>query len=219
MKALMIAATALLALTASSQAAVVLTFEGGGNTASINNFYNGGTDSQGNSGTDFGVQFSTNGLSLIGGNFEGNPSGDTIAYFTTGPNVVMNVAAGFTTGFSFFYSSVHTGTVNVFDGIDGTGSLLASIPILANFDDHCAPGATTDFCSWDQTGAGFTGIARSVVFGGTETGTGYDNVTLGSAIAEVPEPASWLLVTAGLAGLGLTHRRGRVGRRSTACST
>ena len=38
----------------------VLDFEGAGNFANINGFYNGGTDSQGNSGVNYGVQFGAN---------------------------------------------------------------------------------------------------------------------------------------------------------------
>lgn len=50
-----------------SAAAVVITldFEGIGDQASIDNFYNGGTDSLGNSGTNYGVAFGSNTLGII----------------------------------------------------------------------------------------------------------------------------------------------------------
>ncbi|MGO1502786.1 MAG: hypothetical protein ACTHWH_16050, partial [Marinobacter sp.] len=44
---------------------VVLDFEGVGSNANIDNFYNGGTDSEGNSGTDYGVEFSGNTLGIV----------------------------------------------------------------------------------------------------------------------------------------------------------
>jgi hypothetical protein len=41
----------------------------------------------------------------------------------------MDVAGGFTTSvtsFQFFYSAFQAGSVSVFSGLDGTGTLLAS---------------------------------------------------------------------------------------------
>src|SRR5258705_6391221 len=83
--------------------AIVLTFEGVGDNAPIGNFYNGGA------GTNYGVSFGADSLAVIqlahggSGNFTNNPSGDTVAFFLSGPGDVMNVAAGFSTGVSFFY--------------------------------------------------------------------------------------------------------------------
>ncbi len=119
---------------------IVLTFEGVGDGASINNFYNGGTDSAGHSGTNFGISFTSDSVGLISqgnggmGSFQGNPSGSTIAFFLSGDGETrdtINVAAGFTTGFSFFYSSSTVGRVNVFSGLNGTGNLLAQVSITA----------------------------------------------------------------------------------------
>jgi hypothetical protein len=52
-----LAATGLAAAIVAPAAAdpIVLDFEGIGNQAAINNFYNGGTDSLGNSGVNYGV--------------------------------------------------------------------------------------------------------------------------------------------------------------------
>jgi hypothetical protein len=88
---------------------VTLTFEGVGDEASINDFYNGGTDSMGNSGINYGINFSSNSLGLIAsdsggsGNFIGAlaPSPVTVAFFLSGAADTMNVAAGFTIGFWF----------------------------------------------------------------------------------------------------------------------
>ena len=82
-----------------SAAAVVITldFEGIGDQASIDNFYNGGTDSLGNSGTNYGVAFGSNTLGIIDadaggtGNFGNEPTPDTIMFFLTG-SAVLNYA-------------------------------------------------------------------------------------------------------------------------------
>ena len=206
-----VAACAFAAVPASA-AVVQLTFEGVGDGAQILDFYNGGTDSAGNSGTNYGVSFSSDSLAIVsataggGGNFEGNPSGSTIAFFLSGAGDLINVAAGFTTGFSFFYSSSTAGSVDVYSGLNGTGTLLASVPLTANFQDHCSATATTSFCSWDPVGVSFAGTAESVLFGGTANQTGYDDITFGSS-SPVPEASSLLLIASGLLGLGFARRR------------
>lgn len=58
--------------------------------AAINNFYNGGTDSQGNSGVNYGVNFGSNALAAIDydaggtGQFANEPSASTTMTFLTG---------------------------------------------------------------------------------------------------------------------------------------
>src|ERR1039458_6204384 len=90
---------------AANAGVVTLTFEGIGDEAPVGNYYNGGA------GAKYGIQFGSDSLALISladggsGNFDGNPSGDTILFFLSGPGDVMDVAAGFTTGFSFYYSA------------------------------------------------------------------------------------------------------------------
>lgn len=85
-------------------APIVLDFEGVGDFASVNEFYNGGTDSAGNSGPNYGINFSPTSLGLIDSdagrsrNFANEPSPDTILFFQEGDAATMNVAAGFDTG-------------------------------------------------------------------------------------------------------------------------
>ena len=87
------------------QGAVVLTFEGLKDNEAILDFYNGGTGSLGSTGTNYGVRFGADSRALIdldaggSGNFANEPSPHTIAYFLSGAGVLMNVAAGFDTGF------------------------------------------------------------------------------------------------------------------------
>ena len=204
------AAAALLAASGVAQAEViVLDFEGIGDQANINDFYNGGTDSMGNSGTDYGIGFGSNTLGIIDadaggtGNFANEPSADTVMFFLTG-TAVLNYAAGFDTGFSFFYSSSTVASVFVYDGLDATGNLLATLDLSAQGFDSCSGDPTGDFCNWTAVGASFAGTAYSIDFGGTVNQIGYDDITFGSATAgggdDDPTPAP---APAGLALLGL----------------
>jgi hypothetical protein len=182
-------------------APIVLTFEGLGDQEPILNFYNGGLGGKGSGpGPNFGIVFGPDSLSIISelqggtGNFTRNPSGKTIAFFLTGPGDVMNVAGGFDTGFSFFYSAISfPGVVTVWDGLNGTGNQLASLNLPTTPDD---PNVPTNFDTWVPIGVTFSGTALSVNFSGTANQIGFDDVTLGSAtpgpVVPVP-PTVWLL--------------------------
>ena len=188
---------------------IVLDFEGVGDQANINDFYNGGTDSLGNSGTDYGIGFGSNTLGIIDadaggtGNFANEPSADTVMFFLTG-TAVLNYSAGFDTGFSFFYSSSTVASVFVYDGLDATGNLLATLDLSAQGFDNCSGDPNGQFCNWSPVGASFAGTAYSIDFGGTVNQIGYDDITFGSATAgggdDDPTPAP---APAGLALLGL----------------
>jgi len=166
---------------------VVLTFEGLGDQEAVNEFYNGGTGGGGSGpGPNFGVSFSTNSLSIIdqdsggSGNFGGEPSPDTILFFLSGAAATMNVPAGFTTGFSFYYSAINNpGTIRVYDGLNASGNLLATLDLpLTPFNG--APDPTGQFSPLVPIGVTFAGTAHSVDFGGTVNQVGFDNITLGS---------------------------------------
>jgi hypothetical protein len=174
---------------------VVLNFEGLGDQDEILNFYNGGTSSLGYSGTNYGVQFLGNTLSIIdedaggSGNFANEPSPSTIMFFLTGPAAGLNVPAGFSTGFSFYYCSAGTGSVEVYDGLDGTGTLLASLPLPANFNVACTGDPTGTYCHWDAVGVTFSGTAKSVIFNGVANECGFDNITFGTETPGGPGPS------------------------------
>ena len=219
------AAGALVLLAAPAIAAAqVLTFEGistfagGVNSAPIGNYYNGGA------GPNYGVQFSGNALALClntaertcsntsrGGRGDPNSQG-TAMYFQTGSTAYMNRAAGFTTGFSFFYSDVTgAGAFDVYSGLNGTGTLLASLtlPATATGPEPCY-GA--NFCPFIAAGLNFAGVAQSVLFTGTDALV-LDDITIGSATAgavTTPEPGTWALLASGIAGIGILARRRRV---------
>jgi len=199
-----------------SAAPITLTFEGVGDQAAVNDFYNGGTDSMGNSGTNYGVSFSNTSLGIIDadaggtGNIANEPSPNTVLFFLDSSSATLNYAAGFTTGFSFYYTSSTAATVNVWSGLNATGDLLGQITVAAQFSDGCTGDPTGSFCNWTAAGVSFMGIARSIDFGGTANQTAYDNITFGSdkpGNPGVPEPASWALMLAGFGLVGGSLRR------------
>lgn len=210
------AALVLLLFLAPAQAAViVLDFEGLGNQEQILDFYNGGLGGSGSGpGPDFDLTFGSNALAIIDedaggtGNFGGEPSPDTIMFFLTG-TAVLNVPNGFDTGFSFFYSAINSpGSVNVYDGLNATGNLLADLFLpLTPFNG--APDPTGQFSPFVPIGVAFAGTAMSIDFGGTVNQIGFDNITFGSATpGRVPEPGTFLVCAIGLAGLfGFELRR------------
>ena len=59
-----ILATQVALVTNASAIPITLDFEGVGDLANVDNFYNGGTDSQGNSGVNYGIGFGSNTLAL-----------------------------------------------------------------------------------------------------------------------------------------------------------
>ncbi len=173
-----------------------LTFEGLQNNEEVLNYYNGGLGGNGSGpGPSYGITFGPGVKALITdeaggtGQFDMNPSGTTVVNFIKGGGLVMNVPAGFTTGFSLYYASPQpTGTVTVYDGPNATGNILA-VMTLATTGIDCN-GSTQPYSCWDPVGASFTGTAMSVDFGGLANGIEVDNMTLGS-----PTPSFGVMVT------------------------
>jgi len=163
-----------------------LTFEGLQDNEPILNYYNGGLGGNGSGpGPNYGIVFGSGALAIIStldggsGNFEFNPSGDTIAYFLSGGGLVMNVPAGFTTGFSFYYAAVQQpGTVTVYDGANASGNILATVTLPVN--GSMCQGSNEPYSCWSPIGVSFSGVAQSVNFGGADNGIGFDNITIGS---------------------------------------
>ena len=128
-------------------------------------------------------------------------------FFLSGPSTFMDIPAGFTTGFSFNYTEPNTpgGFVTVWDGLDGTGTMLAMIN-LSLTPSNC-PGYSAAYCPFFPIGVGFAGTAKSIEFGGVANFVVFDDVTFGSVTPGVPEPSTWALMMLGLAGLGMAGRR------------
>jgi hypothetical protein len=123
-------------------------------------------------------------------------------FYLTGGASIMNVAGGFNTGFSFYYTAINNpGVVDVYDGPNGTGTLLASLNLpVTPFNGD--PDPTGAFSPLVPIGVAFGGTAMSVAFGGVQNQIAFDNVTFGSDVP-MPEPSSLVLAAIGLLGLGV----------------
>lgn len=208
---------------------IVLKFEGinapGVQSTPIGNFYNGG----GGAANNFGIAFSSNALALClntPGDLCSNTSrgglGDPTSQkgglvFLSGSQTFLDDSAGFTTGFSLFYSAINQpGSLSVYSGLDGTGTLLASLNLPLT-TSACGPQFSAGFCPFVPIGVSFTGVGRSISFAGVGDQIIFDDVTFGSVTpgdggnSPVPEPSSMLLLATGV-GAGLTQLRRRFNR-------
>jgi hypothetical protein len=192
-----------------ASATTVMTFdEFNPNGEYVGNYYNGGCGDSYNGGSvtcggpNYGVTWTH---AIAGGapgglfnNVDLEPSSPgVIGGFDDDTGSFMNVAAGFDTGFSFYYAAANTaGSINVYSGLNGTGTLLASLALPVN-GSYCNGSAA--YSCWTPIGVAFDGIAQSVNFGGAAFFIAFDNVTLGSdtPVNGVPEPAAL-----GMFGLG-----------------
>ncbi len=198
-----------LAVSSASANVVVLNFQGLQNEEQVLNYYNGGLGGSGSGpGPNYGITFGSDSLSLISsqaggsGNFAGNPGGTAALFFLSGPGDVMNVASGFTTGFSFYYSAINDpGTVTVWSGLNDTGTLLATINLSVTASQAGSATCGSDqFCPFVAYGVTFSGTAMSVDFSGTANQIAFGDITLGSSSAggSAPEPSTYLLMAGGL---------------------
>lgn len=210
---------------------ITLNFEGvapypNGNNVLVGDFYNGGTSSAGLSGPNLGVAFNGDVLLLClntagvtcsntskGG--LGVPGSDKGAIFFLSGNPIMNVAAGFDTGFSGVFSAPFTPgtTVKVWSGLDADGDLLAELVLGTTPSTACDPAISggAQYCPFENFSLAFSGIAKSVQFGGTLNQQVFDDLTFGSVTpgGTVPEPATWAMLISGLGLVGFAGRRRR----------
>lgn len=197
-------------LAAAANASIItLDFEGLGNLEPVQSYYDGGLGGNGSGpGPNFGVQFVGNTLAIIdsdaggSGNFANEPTASTIMFFLSGQSTIMNVPAGFISAFSLYYTSISaTGSYSIYDGLNGTGNLLASNTLSPLGSTSGGGDPNGAFNRWALNGTGFAGTARSVVFGGVADQIGFDNVVFG----DIPAPGA--VAVLGMAGLVVGRRR------------
>jgi hypothetical protein len=226
----LLSALVLAAASASPLAAQVLRFDEipGAATGSVvvGDFYNG----SGGAANNFGIQFVGDARAFCF-NRVGTPTcsntswgGDpgAIARGTekaglsiNATEVIMNRAAGFTTGFSFFYANPFgdTGVFQVWSGLNATGTLLASQGMPATPNGSGTPGCFgANYCPLIANSVAFAGTAQSVRFTTVRPDfIIYDDLTFGSTTpgSVVPEPSTVALLAGGLVVLGGAIRRRR----------
>jgi hypothetical protein len=194
-----------------------------GEYAQVLNFYNGGTSSDGTtSSTSAGVAFSSNGLAIClntplnpacsGSSRGGLAPGSALGalYFLDGTQTFMNVATGFQDGLSFVYSALRSGSVSVFDGLDGAGNLLATLNLGPTPVADCDMGTyRAAHCPFVPADVAFAGVARSVAFQGAPNDIVFDDVHLDVEVRDGPEPSTVSLLGLAVAAAHAWRRRRR----------
>jgi len=181
-----------------------LDFQGAGAYNFIQDYYNGGTNDAGASGTNFGISFGPDALALDNDDFftyySNSPNAGILA--AVGEQAALNVATGFSGAVSFWYSASENTAVTIFSGLNGTGDVLGTFNLLANAQNGCSD---TLYCHWDFASLTLSGVARSIQFGGSAGVAGFDNIS----VAPVPLPAAGWAMLSALGGLGAIRRRQR----------
>jgi hypothetical protein len=197
------------------------------NAVDFESYFDGGSSSlpQLGTGPNYGLVFSANANEQLvtttnpppkpgTGKFENNPSGlNGVLYFPFSATSAgyMNSLTGFTT-LSFYYSLLNNSsndetTVDVYSGLNGTGTLLDSLLLSPSSTPVACKRSFDEFCSWSFASLTTSTEAESAVF--TAQGDAF-SPEFDLLSVNVPEPATWAMMLTGLFGLGATlHGRRR----------
>jgi hypothetical protein len=192
--------------TAANADSIVLTFEGIKSGTPVGNHYLG-----------YGITFSDSGRASVseldggGGNYVSPPPPGITSLAlidgaeTTPSALTMNVSGGFKSTLSFDYIAGIPGSLTLYSGLAGTGSVLGTIGLPVT--PVCSSGPT--YCQWLNLSIDFPGTAKSAVFVDQHLYLVVDNIKLdtGTGNVVVPEPASLFLVGTGIAGIFVRGRR------------
>src|SRR5713226_4467042 len=155
-------------------------------------YYSGGLGSLGTGpGPDLGISFTSDFVTVPFGVF-GPPD---LSEQLTSDSGTMNVAAGFSGGFSFYYANMSgvPGSLLLYSGLNGTGSLVGSLLLPDNG-------------GFEATGLEQLIPFESAVFSGN--GLMLDNITFAPGGELVlPEPSSINLLCIGLVAIFIALRR------------
>jgi hypothetical protein len=207
MSALIVLAVAVV-VPASAQTKGIITFGGLKNLQFIGNYYDGGGGNP-----DLGVDFSGNAQAIVqatkggSGNFINNPGGYPVMFFQTGNSVTMNAKNGIGVAIWFSYSALKPGTVTVYDGANGAGTVLANITLNPN-NTGCN---TYAMCVWTPVAIPLTATAASIKFGGTANYVAIGSIHLGQLLTTTTtvtssqdpnQPCASAVFTAAVVGIG-----------------
>ena len=177
-------------------------------------------NSQYGPGLNLGFTFSSNAVvqssGSSAGKFENLPTNDAdhntqiLSFSSLGGSTTtdtINFAQGFST-VSFDYASAAGLTADVWSGLNGTGTLVGTISLLANAASGAGCAVHTDaYCTWNAAAySGATG--ESITFGTANSTPSVSTELYGVTVAPVPLPAAgWLLLSGMGAFAGMARRR------------
>ena len=179
-------------------AALALAFPAAASAAEFINFESNADGSASVAGAAVTTDFSALGVTFLNAFYQrcgGGCPTPTTGLFVSSSDLSSPFSvkfAGTTNAFSFANVSNSSGTASAFDS---AGNLLQSINFSGfNFD---GPPVMFSFAT--------TGI-NSISFSSTR-GFGVDNFSFGDVQGAVPEPATWMMMLLGMAGIGFSMRR------------
>ncbi|MEG3909762.1 Calx-beta domain-containing protein, partial [Microcoleus sp. w2-18aC6] len=99
--------------------------------------------------------------------------------YNEGQSIIINVANGFDQQFSFRYASPFAEhQVTIYEGVNGTGNVLASVPLPRTTDSNLTPGAYI-LESNPSSNLLFQGIGKSVILGNQPNKLVIGDITFG----------------------------------------